>query len=313
MISTTAKHALKFRVLPRRIVSDIAIACFMINDEKLFNEIIALFDGKVDYIYIDVEQKQHVNLFEAARATVKQSELVTVKPNDITLESADLLIRYQFNDDLYDKKVIVIGTGNLASKLALRLAERQASVFIKGRTKEKQQALIKGLNLFLPSYTQPIQEIELIKNNKADLVVSFLSGQFTEEDALLPYIADNTFVIDGGINNFSSDFIQRMLAEDINITRLDTRIALPYQILSQHDYTQTFFKEVYGQSVIQKVTVASGGHIGAEGAVIVDNIKQPNQVIGIADGRGGVKGNEQLSEADEERIQKIRQTISEYH
>ncbi|HLR51710.1 MAG TPA: hypothetical protein VK072_02430 [Candidatus Avamphibacillus sp.] len=312
MISTTAKHALDFKVLPRRTIKGMAMSCFMINDEKVLEETLTFFDGKVDYIYIDIEQKQHVNLFKIARSVVKQSQLVTVKPNDTTLESCDLLIRNQLQDDLYHKKVVVIGTGNLASKLALRLAERQAYVYVKGRSEEKEQAVIDGVNLILPKYTYPIQSLDQLNTN-ADVIVSFLSGQFTEEEDLLPCIGEDTFIIDGGINNFSSDFIQRMLRDNINITRLDTRIALPYQLLSGHDYTRNFFKEVFGQAKIQGVTVASGGYIGPEGTVIVDNIKQPNQVIGIGDGRGGVKANEQLSETDGSRIQKIQQIISELY
>lgn len=44
--------------------------------------------------------------------------------------------------------------------------------------------------------------------------------------------------------------------------------------------------------------------------VIVDNIKQPNQVIGIADGSGGVKSNEQLCGSDRKSIQGIQEAIS---
>src|SRR5699024_6780647 len=73
MISTTAKHALDFKVLPRRTIKGMAMSCFMINDEKVLEETLTFFDGKVDYIYIDIEQKQHVNLFKIARSVVKQS------------------------------------------------------------------------------------------------------------------------------------------------------------------------------------------------------------------------------------------------
>lgn len=314
MISTTAKHALDFRILPRRIVSGMAISCFMINEEELLIKALSFFDGKVDYVYIDIEQKQHVNLFKIAREIVKQSKLVTVKPNDTTLESCDLLIRNQLSDDLCNKIVVIIGTGNLASKIALRLAERQACVYILGRTQEKEQAVIDGLNLFLPKYTHSIQAFSQFKvNENADVIISFLSGVFMKEDILEPVIGEETFIIDGGINNFSSDFIQGQLHKGINITRLDTRIALPYQMMFMHDYTQSFFNEVFGQAEIHGVKVASGGYIGSEGTVIVDNIKQPNQVIGIANGRGGMKASEEHSESDRNRMQKIEQTISELY
>ncbi|WP_339226799.1 hypothetical protein NSQ77_14755 [Oceanobacillus sp. FSL K6-2867] len=312
-ISTTAKHALDFRILPRRMVSSMAMSCFMISSEEYLKKTLSFFDGKVDFIYIDVEQKQNINLFKITRAIVKESLIVNVKPNDTTLESCDLLIRNYYKDDLVNKKVVVIGTGNLASKIALRLAERQAHVYIKGRKFEKEQVIINSLNLILPKYNYPIQSFTQIqKHENVDVIVSFLSGQFKEEESLLSHIGEYTLIIDGGINNFTSDFIQKLLDKNINITRLDTRIALPYQMLSSHDYTLSFFKKVFGTAEIQGVKVASGGYIGSEGTVIVDNIKQPNQVIGIADGRGGIKSSEQLSETDRTRIQKIQQTFTKH-
>ncbi|SDQ15065.1 hypothetical protein [Virgibacillus salinus] len=311
MISTTAKHALAFRVLPRRTISRMSMACFMINDKNSLEETLSFFDGEVDYIYIDIEQKQDLNLFKTARETIKKSKIETVKPNDITVESCDLLIRYFLNDDLYDKKVIVIGTGNLASKIATRLAERQAHVYIKGRNNEKEITVTEALNIFLPKHTPIIKTMNQIQETeKVDVVISFLSGQLTNEETIFPVIGENSFIIDGGINNFSNDFIQHMLSVNINITRLDTRIALPYQFLSTHDHIHTFFKEVYGQAFIKGVPVVAGGYIGADGTVIVDNIKHPNQVIGIADGLGGVKVSEQLSEADRSRIYEIKKVIS---
>lgn len=315
MISTTAKHALDFRVLPRRnILGVLAISCFMINEECMLKETLSFFDGKVDYVYIDVELKQSLNLFKVAKEVIKKSKLVSVKPNDTTIESCDLLIRNYFEDNIYNKNVIIIGTGNLASKMAVRLAERQAYVYLIGRTKEKENRHIEALNSFLPKYSSPIQSIEgsqLVE--QVDLVVSFLSGEFTKNETLFPLIHQDTFIIDGGINNFSNDFIQRMLLKNVHITRLDTRIALPYQFLSTHEYTNAFFNDVYGESIIQGVSVVAGGYIGKKGSVIVDSTKQPNQVIGIADGRGGVKASEQLSETDRSRIQEIQQTITKHY
>ncbi|WP_188634346.1 NAD(P)-binding domain-containing protein [Lentibacillus kapialis] len=311
MISTTAKHALSFRVLPRRSILNTAMSCFMINDAKLLKKALLFFDGLVDYIYIDIEQKQDLNLFEIARSIVKKSNLTTVKPNDNTLESCDMLIRNHLKDDLLNKDIAVVGTGNLASKLATRLTERQANVYIMGRTNEKEKTVTEALNLFLPKHTSEVKPFEEIQSKKkVDIIVSFLSGQMSKEDRLLSLIDEDTFVIDGGINNFSSSFIQRMLSANVKVTRLDTRIALPYQMLLEHDYTQSFFNEVFGHATINDVLVAAGGYIGGEGTVVVDNLKQPNQVIGIADGSGGVKANEQLSEADRNSIRKIEKAIS---
>ncbi|MDO6450496.1 hypothetical protein [Oceanobacillus profundus] len=310
-ISTTAKSAVPFNILPRRVLLNTAISSFMINDKGKLKETLLFFDGQIDYIFIDIEQKQQINLFKIANNIVKKSKLIAIKPNDTTLESCDILIRNHFNDDLSDKNIIVIGTGNLASKTALRLAERQANVFIKGRSTEKENVLVNGLNNFLPKYSPKIkvfnQGYEIVK---ADIIVSFVSGYFKEEEILIPFINENTFIIDGGINNFSSSFVKRMLNQETAITRLDTRIALPYQLLSIHNYTISFFNDIYGKTELSQVPIVAGGFIGAEGMVIVDNIKNPNQIIGIADGSGGVKKDEQLTKANRESIRRIKETIS---
>lgn len=314
LISTTAKHSLDFRVLPRRFFGQMAMSCFMINDEEVLGRVLSYFDGKIDQIYIDIEQKQNINLFKIAKVSIYKSKLVTTKPNDSTLEACDLLIRNQFDDDLCDRNVLVIGTGNLASKIAIRLSERQAHVYIKGRSIEKELALVKSLNLFLPKYTQSIKSsLRIEEKQKFDVVVSALSGQFQEEKKLFPITGKDSLIIDVGINNFSKNFIQSLLKHKINIVRLDTRIAFPYQMLSSHEYTQKFFKEILGQTIIDGVLVASGGYIGTEGTIIVDNIKQPNQIIGVADGRGGVKKSEQLTESDRNGIRKLQQTISKLY
>lgn len=310
-ISTTSKEATLFNVLPRREYLHTAMSSFMINDIKLLEETIRFFDGKVETIYIDIEQKQEINLYKLAKHLVTESTLLTVKPNDITLESSDLLIRDHFDDDLYMKNVIVIGTGNLASKIAVRLAERQACVFMKGRTQSKERKLVDGLNLFIPKYTQPIKSFEEFPSeDHASLVVSFLSGQFLEESIIHPIINEKTLVLDAGINNFSQAFIEKVLERNIHFFRLDTRIALPYQFLFRDNYVQNFFTDVLGISVINGVEVVSGGFLGPKGTVIVNNIKSPNQIIGIADGSGGVKSNEQLNARDKERIQTIKKSIS---
>lgn len=313
-ISTTAKHATDYLLLPRRYALNTAISNFLINDSELLKDMLNYFDGKIDTIFIDVEQKQEINLFKIAKDRVKQSQLIAVKPNDTSLESCDLLIRNQFNDDLIDKNVLVIGTGNLASKIAIRLAERQANVYLKGRTKQKEHTVVHGINAFLPKFAPSIKTFDYVETvKKTDVIVSFLSGHFEEEDLLYKYIGVNTFIVDGGINNFSREFVMRVLDQHTTMIRLDARIALPYQFSSIFDYTTSFFDDVYGKSEMHHTPIVSGGFIGSEGMVIVDNINQPNQIIGVADGSGGVKKDEQLNKSDRKSIREIQQAIAANH
>ncbi|MCG1027067.1 hypothetical protein [Virgibacillus halodenitrificans] len=310
-INGTAKDGEEFKVLPRRFANDTAISGFLVNEEQLLVKTLCFFDGKVDTIFVDVERKKRINLFEIANNTLTKSKLVALKTNDMTIEACDALVRYHFQDDLREKNIIVIGTGNLASKITLRLSERQANVFILGRNEKKERLVTNGLNSFLPAYSP---KIKLLRNQNGsvqlDAIISFISGKFTEESLLNQHLRKETFIVDGGINNFSGGFIKRVIEQGMTITRLDVRLGLPYQFLSTSDFATNFFTDVYGEKKWNEEYLVSGGFIGEEGAVIVDNIKEPVQIIGIADGMGGVKHNEKLTESNRESIRKIKEAIS---
>lgn len=217
------------------------MSSLMINDEKILVEVLEFIDGKIDFIFIDIELKQKINLFEIASKIVKKSKLLSIKPNDNTLESTDLLVRKYLKDNLINKNIIIIGTGNLASKIAIRLSERQGNMHIKGRNKEKEISIVNSLNLFLPKFTNKIKSFdEFSLNNNVDIILSALSGQFSDEELLYPFLTENTLIIDVGINNFSKKFIQYNLKNNIKMVRLDTRISLPYQILINHKNVNQF-------------------------------------------------------------------------
>lgn len=312
MISNTAKGNDDFKVLPRRNACDTALACFLINDPQILKETITYFDGKVDEIYIDVEQKQRINYLELSKPLIKNSTFIAVKPNDVAIEACDHLLRHAYNDDLSGKDILVIGTGNLASKIALRMVERQANVYIHGRTKEKQELLIQAVNQFSPRYSEPVKSIDdwVSPTNKSfDSVISFITGTYWAEDSLLSSIDEQTFIVDGGISNFSSQFIEQILTRNITLARVDVRFALTYQFMSTMRDTVNFHENIFGKKYHKNICLVAGGYLGEEGAVIVDQIQAPSQVIGIANGRGGVKQAVDLTEKDQLAIETIQTSI----
>src|SRR5699024_8203446 len=119
----------------------------LITSEEVAFDTIKYFDGKIENIVVDIERKQEINLFEIARKVVRNSKLYTNKPNDLTMEAVDTLLLKQFSQDLSNKKILIYGTGNIAFKLALRLAERNAKVLLDGRDKQKVEKLSEALNL----------------------------------------------------------------------------------------------------------------------------------------------------------------------
>ncbi|WLV24130.1 NAD(P)-binding domain-containing protein [Aciduricibacillus chroicocephali] len=308
-ISTTASHAAPFLLLPRRQADGVALSSFMINNETLLKGILTFFDGEVDSILIDVEPKQKIRLMPIAEKTVRKSHLVAMKPNDVTLESCALLIHHYLGENLEEFRFLILGTGNLAGKTALRLAENGAAVYIAGRSPEKVEKLLGGLNLMLPAHANEIQACRE-ETGTMDAVISFISGIWENEELLESVIESDTLLIDGGIGNFSSHFLEKMLAQNVRMTRLDTRIALPHQLLGMHVYPKDFFEKIHGTEFIEGIPVAAGGFVGPYGTVIVDRIQEPQQVIGIADGKGGVIRDGAIETRGQHAVDKVKKAIS---
>jgi hypothetical protein len=53
--------------------------------------------------------------------------------------------------------------------------------------------------------------------------------------------------------------------------------------------------EIMGSADLSGVAIVAGGVIGARGRIVVDSIKNPGRVIGIADGMGGLLTPEEES------------------
>jgi hypothetical protein len=308
IISMTARKSQDFRILPRREALGYTAINFLVTAVDQAKDCLLMVDGKVEYILIDIEQKQHVPLVEEARRTLKHSKIITCKPNDATIESCDLLVRHYFKDEIENKSVLIIGSGNLSTKTALRLAERQAKVSMYSRSYPKTKKIAEALNLVLPKFT--LHQIHALKElaeqqEPFDIIISFLSAENIVGAEYLRFIKENTLVIDGGVNNFQASFIKEALKQRAACYRLDVRIAFLYNLLFLSNEVESFFTQVMGREILDGFGIVSGGMIGTAGDIVVDRIISPTQIIGIADGYGGVKGEAAHTNEDERRLREI--------
>ena len=308
-LNTTAKSSKRFSVLPRRRTSKFNAHGFFIGDHVVGEAVCKYIDGKAKYILVDNENKQNFNLFSIAKKNILKSQVIPFKPNDVTVESCDLLVRHLFKEDIQGKRVLIFGSGNLASKMALRLAERQAQVFVWARNQKKASAIIDALNYILPKYNTT--RIKLFHEGESDfdLMISFLSAEDVIGREFFNCLKKDGTVVDGGINNFSKDFIEAALGNGVSFTRLDTRIAFHYALMSLNLATSHFFDRVFGTCDVGQIRCVAGGILGQHGDVIVDQIKYPTQVIGIANGRGGVKHECELTSEERRKIRTIQEYI----
>jgi len=100
----------------------------------------------------------------------------------------------------------------------------------------------------------------------------------------------NGLVIDGGSGTVKRDAIRDCAENRIELLRVDIRNSFRAQaelILS----SEAFVNSIQGKKSMGEFEVVSGGIIGKIGDVIVDSISKPREIIGIADGEGGLLKN----------------------
>jgi hypothetical protein len=307
-ISTTAKNHGENRLLPSHIIQGKETINIMLHDVTLAESVFHILDKHVNTLFIDVERKQSIDLWDCAVKYVKNATLLPYKPNDLTREATFHLIGQHFNYQLKDKRILIYGCGNLAFKSALYLAELGAKVEITGRNRQKIETIIQTLNAVLPRHSS--NHIELSStgthaNTQYDVLISAVSAEYVIDESYLSVLKDGALVVDIGINNLTPAFIKKAEERFIHIFRVDVRVASPYLEAMLAVHKASFMKKHAGFAVLQGVACVSGGVIGKQGEIIVDSIAHPKRIIGIANGTGGIKKHEEYTKTDVESLEAL--------
>jgi hypothetical protein len=312
LVSTTARKSAQFSRLPDKSFNGEIVANILITNQEIGRNFFAEIDGQIETILIDVERKQEIDLIGIVNDVIKHSRILPYKPNDVTLEAADQLILNQLGSDLTGKKILVYGTGNISFKLALRLLEREVNVSIVGRNLDKVLSVVTTLNMIKPGFSNAIaREHHNESKDKYDGIIALVSSEKVVEPSVAEHIKRGGFAIDGGIGNFQGQFIADALEKEISVLRLDVRLGNPFLLagITALSSENEFFNSVIGSCKMGNMMVVAGGIIGEESSIIVDRIKNPSQIIGVANGYGGLKNEEQLTEHDRKNLQYARKTF----
>ena len=104
-------------------------------------------------------------------------------------------------------------------------------------------------------------------------------------------------------NAFSNCFVEASLARELFIVRVDLRASLAAEMSLVIETKRVF--DMMGSTVLSGIQIVAGGVIGQRGNVVVDSLKEPTRVIGIADGSGGLLNTEEetLFKTAKEKVQ----------
>jgi len=283
---------------PVRIHEDLIIFGIIVFKDKYAKICSKVLDGKVDYIMVDAEkkirpQKNNVpaNIERRVREAVKKTKLIIYKGNDLTVDSIDLFLTYYFNKNirgLGGKKILIIGAGNIGSKLAQILLERGSRVFINRRNHKKNLQISKTINFLKPKNTlekiYPVKDINKTCKN-TDILIGSTSGKPVINKEMMSAIKSNAIVIDAGKGTVNKEALIIAKERNIKIFRTDVTAAL-LGLIYKSVAMQKISNKNYDLKKYDEHTLITQGLLGAKGDIVVDDVHKPNSIYGICNGKG---------------------------
>ncbi len=319
-IATTSKQENDPYLTPIR-KNDIFVVCgCVIFEQSILDQIIEIIDGYVDYVLVDSEKKIPVrvhpelrvietgNLSKICFQKIQKSKILEYKPNDITVNSTWSFLSQRLNF-LSGKKISILGSGNIGSKLALKLVECGVSVSIFRRNTYKGYVISQGLNFIKPENTVSnitFHENILQTTFMSDVLIGTANGVPIIDTDILESVKKNSIIVDLGKNSLTKNAVKFALKNDLEVYRADITASFEGFIHEAIKMDQ-ILNSSYGKKDCGFCTIVGGGALGSSGDIVVDNISQPKIVIGIAAGDGTLKKNHSIE--DKEKLSKFKKQI----
>lgn len=306
LISCTAgKSGVGKQFFPIRKTQHLVTAVVNIQHDMDMLEFIHTIDGRVDIILLDAEKKIGNLDIASLQVHIKKSVIGKIKLNDATVLSMDYLLS-ELVDHCNEKKVAILGAGNIGCKVALLLAERGAHVYLYRRNYAVCNTIAESLNFIKNKYSTGIVKscidgIDATRN--ADIIIGATPGIPIISREMIDCMAGD-IVIDLGIGTILPEAITFANTKNINIFRLDMRPGFAGIITTLFE-TNNHLNSVFGKVQMDDFNIISGGFIGKKGDVVIDQINFPNYIVGIADGVGGIL-DDKTTILFSDRIEKVK-------
>jgi 4-hydroxy 2-oxovalerate aldolase/long-chain acyl-CoA synthetase len=261
-----------------------------VRDRPVLEKVLKVIDGKVDYVLMDCEAKTSSGVPGGVRRFLKRSNILVYKDNDAWARSIFQQLVYSMPDA--DKKVVIFGFNNLSVKLAILLSEIGFDSVMTSSLKDEKEiceGAVGAINPLLVKYAKPIKfEPDYEKACLfADAVVGLVPGEEVIDAKAIMAMKRSGVVLDGGLGCIEGPAIRKAVSLGIRIIRVDMGPVISAEIASGIR-SKDLLEVRMGRSAIEGVQCVAGGLFGKKGDLVLDSIRDPNVVIGIADGKGGI-------------------------
>ena len=306
-------------IIAGNIMKDIADEILVDAEKKVDSEIkngaqIDVNHSLLNYFNVRLSDKQLVslnkaninNISSAVRIVVSDIKITEFKPNDITVDAVWTFLSLKLNT-FHGKKIAIIGCGNIGFKLALKLAESGVKVVIVRRNQDKGKFMAEAINLLTPLSDSPVKYCHsaLDASDECDVLIG-AATQVTRviSSDMIKNISPNGFVIDIGKGNLEDTAINLALKTNIDIFRGDITGSL-YGYISHMQKMKNVIENKTGRiNLNSSISLISGGLLGKEGEIVVDNFESPSIIYGVSNGLGSIKIH--LDAIDKENLTNLK-------
>ncbi len=290
-------------------------------------------DGKVDYIFVDCEKKllktkntdysilkkfnldpkiddavpgsiEFGNISKSSHNVIKKTPIFSYKANDLIVDSAWLFLTQHFKE-LSGKKILIIGLGNIGSKLCLKLIESAAKVTVV--SKNDKSDIINALNKI--KQDSVILNIDIAENSEvscinADAIIGCANSAEVISEEMVGVMNPEGIVIDIGKGNISHQAYEKISKKNIISWRADIT-PMVNSMVNNSKEMKLFYEDIFAIRNFKDFSIVSGGYIGSKYDIIVDNVHDIKNIYGVCDGTGSlmtsydIRANNNLNEVKE--------------
>ena len=205
------------------------------------------------------------------------------KANDLTVNAASTLLETIFYDDIRNvanKKILIIGAGNIGFKLGLLLIERGVKVTLYRKKRYLLKALVRTLNLIKPKATlNKAKIINKIPYNliNFDIIINCSNSNtpiFKDEKIR---IKESNIFIEIGKNLFDQKLLFKLIDKNLKIFRLDVTDSFNQLIEQKINNRKVFLKKNFIRIKKDNKSFISAGLLGKVNDIVVDDPLNPKK------------------------------------
>lgn len=254
-----------------------------------FKEVFNHLDGKVDNVLLDIDYfSNKTNLNEYVQSFVS-SKVFTYSDTDLWIKAVYEQVKSIFKHQIEKADIICVGKD----------AKVQTLVQLLQKDKYKIRIITKSEDAKKENYYLSLNDINFGQQVKKSNLVIFWDNEQDINTRIIKCLNKNAIIFDAGLNSLSEKNVEELTDTGYTLLRVNMWPAITTLLLEKLE-TNKIHHLLSGRRMFNNIPIIAGCIIGKKGDIIVDDIKKPTRILGIANGRGGI-----LDQYDKDEIEKL--------